>query len=275
MTRCWSIYCALPAFLSVAAPSVAIAAPQTQIQESIGFDQNIGDVVPAGLRFRDADGRDVAFGDLAKGRPTVLELAWFSCPNLCPVTLGNLAGALAEIPFEPGADINVLVVSIDPREGPATARETRRDLRVRYGDGGISAWHFLTGDGDQIHRLAEAVGFRYAYDEKQDQYAHPAGLVLLDGQGRISRYLFGLNLASRDLKLGLVDAGRGKLGSVIDQIVLRCHSYDPANGQYTFAVMTVIRVACVFTVLLMAGFIGWRLVGGRRSRSTSGRESVR
>ncbi len=241
---------------------------QHEIQNAIGFDQNIGAEIPTGLRFQDASGRTVQLGELLNGKPTVLELAWYSCDNICPITLHNLSTALADLSLEPGKDFNVVTVSIDPTDGVAEAKKARAAMLAAYGQEMESGWKILTGGQPAISRLADAVGFRYVYDEAQDEYAHPAGLMVLDGDGRITRYLFGLEFAARDLKLGLIEAGRGELGSPIDQIVLRCHSFDPATGEYTLAVMTLVRIGGIVSALALAGFVGfWLLRDVRRHRT--------
>lgn len=252
-------------------PVAAGAHSQHEIQQSIGFEQRIGERLPRALRFRDASGKTVSLGEiLAGGRPVVLELAWYSCSNLCPITLRNLAHALGEVAFAPGRDYEVVTVSIDPGDGVAEAKKMRGTMLAAYGSEKTNGWHVLTGAKPAIERLAQAVGFRFAYDEEQQQYAHPAGVVLVAGDGRISRYLFGLEYPARDLRLGLIDAGKGELGSVIDQLVLRCHSFDPATGRYSLAVMNVVRIAGGATVLALGGVLAFWLRRERRARRGGG-----
>lgn len=264
--------------LVVAALTAAAAVPirsaahegARALNERIGFDQKIGAPLPLETRFRDSAGREVRLGDVLDGKPAVLELAWFSCGELCPITLRNLAGALRRVPFTPGRDFSVITLSIDPREGPKDAAGARALLRAAYGRGGGDGWYALTGAAPAIDALARAVGFRYVYDTDRDEYAHPAGVVVVDGSGRISHYLFGLEFAARDLKLALIDAGRGVLGSPIDRLVLRCHGIDPTTGQYTLAVMTIVDIAAGITVSILAAFVVLWLVRESRNRRRRG-----
>jgi len=271
MTRGRAIFLAATfVLLSAGAEPVLAHESAGALQERIGFDQNIGARLPLDAYFRDEAGRDVRLGELLAGKPAVLELAWYSCDQLCPITLRNLAAALGRVPFAPGRDFSVLTVSIDPREGPKESADARRQMLAAYGRGQVDGWHALTGDAAAIEALARAIGFRYAYDADHDQYVHPAGVVVVDGASRVAHYLFGLEFAARDLRYALVDAGRGVLGSPIDRLALRCHSVDPATGQYTFAVMTVVDVAAGATALGLAGFIGIWLRRESRERRRRG-----
>lgn len=243
----------------------------TQAQDEVAFDQNLGEATPADLVFRDAEGDRVRFGELTAGKPLVLVLAWYGCENLCPIALTALAGRLGDLTFTPGEEFRIAAVSIDPREGPADARRVRRHVLAEAPRGKRDGWSFLTGSKEAIHRLADAVGFHYAWDDEAAQYAHPAGLVVLGADGEIARYLFGLEFAARDLKLALTEAGEGEVGTVIDQIALRCHSFDPNTGQYGFAVMTALRVAGIGSAGVLFSVIGgwwWR---ERRLRKRHGK----
>ena len=233
----------------------ALAHGDRAIQEQIAFEQRIGATVPGDLAFTGADGARVELSALLDGKPAVLLLAWYSCPNLCPVALDALARGLEAVPFTAGKDFAIVAVSIDPEEGPAEARRIRSAIATRNG-AGVRDWHFLTGERERIRALAESIGFRYAYDERRNEYAHPAGLVLLDTGRRVVRYLFGLRFAGRDLKLGLLDAGRGELGSPVDRLILRCHSFDPETGRYNLAVMNLLRLAGGGFALLLVSVVG-------------------
>lgn len=256
MTARWPILALMVACLAAAfAPNAAGHESQRQILDAIAFEQHIGEILPANLRFREADGAPVQLGALTAGRPLVLILAWYSCPNLCSLVLDQVAVATSGLPFA-ADDYRVVVVSIAPAEGPADARRMRERLRGLHGVT-IDNWHLLTGDKRAIDALAEAIGFHYVYDAERDRYAHPAGMVIVAPGGRISRYLFGLRPQSSDLRLALLDAGQGKLGSPVDQILLRCFRFDPETGQYSLAVMNVLRVAGGGTVLALGGLVFW------------------
>jgi protein SCO1/2 len=151
-----------------------------------------------------------------------------------------------------GQEFEVVSVSIDPSEQPDLAAAKKAAYLERYGRPGDAAgWHFLTGEQGPIAQLAQAVGFRYAYDAQQNQFAHPAGIMILTPQGKIARYFYGIEFAPRDLRLGLVEASAGQIGTPIDQVLLRCYHYDAVAGTYTLAFEYVIRLASVVTVLVI------------------------
>lgn len=235
----------------------------------VGFDQRMGEKVPLDLTFRDSEGRAVRLGDYFGERPVMLSLVYFSCPMLCPMTLNGLSASLKALSFDVGEAFDVVVVSFNPAEGPEQAFEARERAIHRYGRAGTEdGWHFLTGDAESIARLTRAVGFRYSYDEENDQFAHGAGLVALTPDGEIARYFFGIEYPPKDLKLALVEAGEGQIGTAVDQIVLYCFHYDPATGQYVWSAWTflALRIAGVLTLLGLFGFIFLMLRRERRTR---------
>jgi protein SCO1/2 len=151
----------------------------------------------------------------------------------------------------------VLTVSFDPREGPDLAAAKKAAYVASYGRAGAEGgWHFLTGDPSAIRQLSEAVGFRYVYDEASDQFAHASGIIILTPEGKIARYLFGIEYPPRDLRLALVEASIGKIGSPADQLLLLCYHYDESTGRYTASIMSLIRIGGAASLLLIGGFIG-------------------
>jgi protein SCO1/2 len=195
-----------------------------------------------------------------------LVLVYYQCPNLCPLVVEALVRSLKAISFDAGKEFNVLVVSIDPTEGPALAAAQKQKYLERYGRAGAErGWHFLTGEKVSIERLTAAVGFGYAYDpqNKEDPYVHPTGIVVLTPKGRVSRYFYGIEYAPRDLRLGLVEASGNKIGSPVDQLLLICHKYDPTTGKYNLVIMNVLRLAGLATLLILGAFV---LVMLRRER---------
>ncbi|SHF54587.1 protein SCO1/2 [Modicisalibacter ilicicola DSM 19980] len=230
-------------------------AQQEAILDRVDYEQRIGNRLPGALRFRDANGELVDIASLTAGKPTVLGLAWYNCPMLCPMLLDRLADTTQTLPFDQD-DYRVVIVSIAPDEGPEDADRLGRELRNRHG-GVIDNWHFLSGKKPAIDALAEAAGFRYAYDPESGNYAHPAGVVVASGGGRITHYLLGMRPQAPDLKLALVESSTGELGSPLQKVLVRCYRFDPATGQYTLAVTRLLQVAGVTTVLLMLLAVLW------------------
>ena len=242
-------------------PLVAAAGlpPPADLDQRAGFDQRLGAQVPTALHFRDADGRSVTLAELADGKPTLLALGYYRCPNLCDLVLHGIAHALPDLRLRPGADYQVVFASIDPRETPADARHAAHMLAQMNPAAHVDRWHLLTGDQASIHGLAQAVGFRYFHDPRNDQYAHAAGLVVLTGQGRVAQYFFGVGYAPDALRLALVDASHGKLGSLIDRLVLLCCGYDPGTGRYSVLIGRVMQMLGVaFVLLMLAGLYRFR-----------------
>lgn len=230
----------------VVQPSTVMPGP---LQE-VGYDQRLGGQLPLDLQFRDENGRNVRLGSYFGTRPVVLVLAYYDCPMLCGVVLTDLTASLKVIKLDAGRDFEVVVASIDPRETPQQAFATKRDALVRYSRmGAEDGWHFLTGSQPAIDALTRSVGFRYVYDPKSGEFAHAAGIVILTPQGRISRYLLGLEYPPRDVRLGLVESAGGKIGNLADQVLLYCFHYDPATGRYSAMAMNIVRLAAIATVL--------------------------
>lgn len=239
-------------------------APETRPEalREVGFDQRMGEPLPLDLRFRDSEGSEVRLGDFFGRRPVLLSLVYHSCPMLCPMTLEGLTRSLKALPFDLGEGYEVVVVSFNPQEGPEMAAEAKERAVRHYGRAGTEdGWHFLTGDAEAIARLTAAVGFRYTWDEEIGQYAHGAGIVALTPEGDIARYFFGMEVPAKDLKLGLVEAGQGRIGSAVDQVVLYCFHYDPDTGEYKLSgwVFLALRIAAAITLLVLAGFVALML----------------
>jgi protein SCO1/2 len=244
--------------LLLSAPPLSAGTPEAQkkVLDGVGFAQNLGAQVPMELSFRDDAGRAVRFGDLFAGKPVVLAFVYYECPMLCTETLNGLVRAMRALSFDAGKQFNVITVSFDPRETSALAAAKKKLYVERYGRAGAElGWSFLTGDADSIRRLAGAAGFRYVFDAELDQYAHATGLVVLTPRGRISRYLYGVEYAAGDLRLALVEAAAGSMGSPVDQLLLYCYHYDPLTGKYGLLVTRVLRIAGALTVALMAALI--------------------
>jgi protein SCO1/2 len=238
----------------------------------VGLDQRPGAQVPIDLKFRDEAGAPVRLGNyFSNERPSVLVLAYFRCPMLCNEVLNGLGEGLRKVSLEPGKDYQVIVVSFDARETPELAAAKKTNLLDRYGRPGAAAgWHFLTGEQSGIDELARAVGFRYVYDPKLDQFAHASGITILTPAGTISRYFFGISYPPRDLRLGLVEASENRIGSPADRVLLLCYAYDPTTGQYTMTVLNLVRLGGVMTVVALGTFIALACRRERRRRPTAG-----
>jgi protein SCO1/2 len=250
--------------LSVPPPGPAATAAIPMLKD-VGVDQKPDSQVPLDTPFVDEAGKDVTLAQYFGPRPVILILAYYECPMLCTQVINAAAASMIPMNLVAGRDFDVLVVSFDPGETPALAAGKRESFLKRYGrPGSESGIHFLTGRQASIDALTKAVGFKYAYDPKIDQFAHPAVMTILTSAGRVSRYLFGIEFAPRDLRFALVDAGQGKVGSVVDQAMLFCYNYDPETGRYGFAILTAIRVGGLMTVLGLGLFIGVTLRRERR-----------
>jgi protein SCO1/2 len=224
--------------------------------KDVSIDQKLNSSIPLNLVFRDEHGKSVELGQYFGRKPVILTLVYYTCPMLCTQVLNGLDRALKEIPMSIGKDFNVVTVSIDPTDKPVLAESKQALYAGMYGrPGAMQGWHFLTGDEPEIKQLAGAVGFRYAYDPDSKQFAHAAGIMLLTPQGKISRYFYGVQYPERDLRLGLVEASQGKIGSPVDRVLLFCYHYDPHTGKYGLLISRVIQLAGILTVLIGGIFL--------------------
>jgi len=231
----------------------------------IGIDQKIGQQLPLDLTFKDEDGRDVKLGQFFGARPVVLVLAYYDCPMLCTQVLNGMTGALKTLSFDAGKDFEVVVVSIDPKDNFRLAANKKASYIERYGRPQTAGgWHFLTGAETSIAPLAEAIGFRYAYDANIKQYAHGAAMYVATPKGIVARYLLGIDFAPRDLRLALVEASNNQLGSVTDKVLLLCYHYDPSVGKYGVAILNAVRVGFIGTV---GAFLTFLFISLKRERA--------
>jgi protein SCO1/2 len=241
--------------------------------QGVGIEQHLGEKVPLDLLFRDETGQTVRLKQYFHDKPVVLVLAYYRCPRLCTAVLNGLEHSLAGIAtLDIGRDFEVLTVSFDPRETPDLAAAKKQVYVQQYGRSeAAEGWHFLTGNETSIKLLTAAVGFHYNYDPRSDQFAHASGIMVLTPEGKLARYFYGIPDSPRDLRLGLVEASAGKIGSPVDQILLACFHYDPTTGQYSLAIMNFVRLAGAVTVGVLCGFF---LRMWRNERRRAERKSV-
>jgi protein SCO1/2 len=232
----------------------------------VGIAQKLGTQVPLDLQFRNERGEVVRLREFFRnGRPVLLNFVYFNCPMLCPMTLEGLSSSLSELKFNVGEQFDIITVSIDPRDKPSTASQLKDKYVKRYGRlQAAHGWHFLTSYDTAIRKLADSVGFQYAYDEARNQFAHGSALLILTPDGRTSRYFYGFEYKPRDLRLAIVEASGGKVGTATDQFLLLCYHYDPAVGKYSRSAMNFARAGGITTVAFLASFIVVMLRKDRR-----------
>jgi protein SCO1/2 len=248
-------------------PPPTPATPSDVIRE-VGFDQNLNAPLPLDAKFRDEAGNTVELRQYFGKRPVVLALVYYDCPMLCTLILNGLTSSLKVVNLDVGTDFDVLAVSFDPRETAELALAKKAEYVKEYGRSGSErGWHFLTGDAESIRQLTQAVGFKYFWDEESKQFAHASGVMVVTPGGKLSKYFYGIEYAPRDVKLGLVEASEGRVGSPVDRMLLYCYHYDPVTGRYSLAVMNLIRLLGVGTVAAIAVFIVMML---RRERRGTG-----
>lgn len=247
---------ALPGRSGVGGKAGGSVVPTTDMPgplKQVGYDQRLGQQVPADLAFRDEAGKAVRLGDYFGKRPLILVLAYYECPMLCDLVVQGVVSTLKPLSFNAGDEFDVVVASIDPGETPAMAAETERTILARYGRAGREhGFHVLTGPQASIDALTRAVGFRYVYEKERDEYAHPAGMVILTPSGKVSRYLFGIDFPPKDVRLGLIESAEGRIGSVVDQVLLYCFHYNPVIGRYSAVTLNILRLAAAATVIGLA-----------------------
>lgn len=235
----------------------------------IDVEEKLGARVPAGLVFANERGERVRLGDhLSRGRPVLLTLAYYRCPMLCDLVLKGLGESLARIDWLPGRDYQAITVSIDPKDGRAAARAKQAQVLRAVGHASAAAgWPFLTGGAEVIARLADSVGFRYTYDPRSDQFAHPAVAMVLAPDGRITRYLYGVAFRPLDVRLALTEAraGRGG-GGLADRVLLSCFRYDPSTRRYGLLLAVVLKGGSALVLVTLATTIAllWRRDRARR-----------
>ncbi len=256
------IAAALALALGAAAPAEPAPGLAPAILQNVEIEEQLGAQVPPDATFRDQEGKPLALGEVFSGdRPAVMALVYYDCPMLCGLVMSGLARGLRQSGLELGKDFRAISVSFDPREKPGLALVRQAAYLQSMGHPERTAdWRFLTGEEPQIRKVTEAVGFKYAYDPATRQFAHSAAIVVLTPGGKVSRYLYGVEYPGRDLRLALVEAGEGRVGTSFDRILLTCYRYDPATRRYVPWALGFVRVGAVLAALALAGGLAllWR-----------------
>ena len=248
-----------------AGPTAATLPP---VLQNVGFEPALNSPMPLDLPFRDESGRAVQLRDyFGQQKPLVLAFVYYGCPMLCDQVEQGVVGALRMLSFNPGRDYEVVFVSFDPRETPEMAAEKKKKALVHFRRPETdSGWHFLVGSKESIEAATNAANFRFSFDARNNLFAHASGVMILTPDGRISRYFYGIEYPGRDMRLGLVDASAGKIGTPIDHVLLFCYHYDPSTAKYSASILKIVRLGGILTILCIVGGI-W--ISRRRETSAA------
>jgi protein SCO1/2 len=255
--------CGVGAFACIALCvfTLALPAPAQQyglpaIARGVGIDQNLNAQLPLELTFKDETGQTVRLGQYFRQKPVVLALVYYECPMLCNMVLNGLTHSMEQSTLDLGKDYEVVTVSFNPHETWQLAASKKANYVEKYkGKGTVEGWHFLTGQEDNIKKLADAAGFHYKYDPISKQFAHASAIMVITPEGRIARYFYGIEYKPRDFRLGLVEASQHKIGSPVDAIMLFCFHYDPMTGKYGLIITNVIRTLGSATVIALGALL--------------------
>ena len=222
----------------------------------VGIQQRLGKQIPADLEFRNEAGKQVRLGQYLGNGPVILNFVYLHCPMLCGQVLQGLTGALRAIGYTAGRDFTVLTVSFDPQETPEMAAAKKKMVLATYGrPEAEKGWHFLTGSAASIAALTQAAGFQYQYNAQSNQFAHPTAIMVLTPEGKIAQYYYGIEYAPRDLRLGLVQASNGQIGTLTDEALLYCYRYDPQSGTYSAIISRVLRISGAVWLAMVSVFL--------------------
>jgi protein SCO1/2 len=247
-----------PNFLTGAMPDTGkpSSLKPEQLKE-VSFKQRLNEQLPLDAALKDEYGRDVTLGRyFNQQRPVILAFVYYQCPMLCTQVMNGISSSLRALTFTAGQEFDVVLVSFDPRDKPAAAAEKKRThLKYWASEQTSGGWHFLTGDEATVRRVANAAGFTYQWDPQTEQFAHVSGVLVATPEGKLARYFYGVEYSPKELRLALVEAGQGHIGSAIDELLLYCYHYDPESGRYGVMIMNLVRAAAIVTVASMVGFI--------------------
>lgn len=225
---------------------------QTPEPPEVGVDEKLGEYVPLDIKFYDEYGKTIALAELVKGKPTIISLVYYRCPGICSPLMSGLGAVLDEIDLETGKDFNTLTISFDPGEDYILAAEKKKNYFATFRKRAVSedSWRFLTADSINVKKITEAVGFKYI---KQDNdFVHSGVLTVISPDGKITRYLYGIDFLPFDVKMALIEASQGKVGTTISKIVKLCYSYDPDGRRYTLNITRVAGASILFVISIFA-----------------------
>jgi len=227
--------------------------------EEVGITEHLDAKLPLDLEFLDENGRQVTLRDYFDGdRPVILTLNYYKCPMLCGLMLNGVVDGLEAMDWSPGDEFEIVTVSINPLETPELATAKKQNYLKRLDRPSVAeGWHFLTGRELEIKRLAETVGFGYSYDPETQEYAHAAAIMVCTPDGRVARYLYGIEYPAKRLKFALLEAAEGTVGSTLDHLILYCYHYDPTNRRYSPVAMNIMRVGGGATALILGIALGF------------------
>jgi protein SCO1/2 len=221
----------------------------------VGIEEHLGRLIDLDLTFNDENGQVVKLRDFFnKGRPVILDLVYYTCPQLCSLILNRQVELMRQMPGVPGTDYEVVTISIDPRDTPEIAREKKASYLATYGKP-APGWHFLTDREDNAKRLAELIGYHYRWDPRIQQYAHLAGIMILTPEAKVARYLYGINYRAIDLRFGLAEAAENRSTLTIDKVLLFCYHYDPVENKYVLFATNFMKAGGVLTILILGYFL--------------------
>lgn len=231
--------------------------------KEVGIEQKLNAQVPFDAVLKDENGKEVKLGEYFGKRPVILALVYFECPMLCNEVLNGLTGSLKSLSFDVGKEFDVVAISFDARENdkPDLVKNKKESYLKRYGRAGTeNGWHFLTGTQAELDKVTNAVGFNYKWDDKSNQFAHAGGIIILTPEARVSRYLYGIDYAPKDVKFAVMESAENKVGNAAEQLMLYCYHYDPSTGKYGLSILKVMRLGGIVTLIGLGAmlFVFWR-----------------
>ena len=224
----------------------------------VAFDQRLDAAVPLSTVFRDENGKSVQLSSFFHGKPVILATVYYSCPMLCSQILSGIVRSLRPLSLVPGRDFEIVAISINPAETPQDAKTKQELYSHNFSKtAGTDGWNFLVGAEPSIRAVTDAIGFHYKYDPETKMYFHASGITVLTPEGRVSRYLYGVDYEPKDVKLALMESSQRRIGSAVDQVLLFCYHYDPKTGKYGAAVMNLLKLTAGILLAIMVGLLVW------------------